>query len=190
MSAPTNGKVYFGKCFSLDGYDLKVVKIGCAGNPEQRVRQVQTGQPFRVELAAFMPGDMFLEFFIHMWLREEAVSGEFFRLGSETARLLDHVKETGTHPFPIIWSEPEGWFKTLDVVQFMGRHDITLSEVRKLSGATCKAYDVLLKKERCGNRRFLAALAVAAVKKGIQIDWPKDFRGDVSATHTGTQRVA
>lgn len=176
MSAPTNGKVYFAGCYAPDGYDMKVVKIGCANDPAKRVQMVQTGQPFECRLLAQMPGDTFMEYFVHMWLRQDHISGEFFHHRDETRRLIDFVSERGRHPFPIDWRAPEGGFKTLDVVQFMGRHEITLRDVRKIAGVTCFGYDAMLKKDRCGNRRFLAALAVTAVRKGIRLRWPTDFR--------------
>lgn len=176
MSAPTAGKVYFAKCFLTDGRDMDAVKIGCATYPEHRIKSVAANQPFRVELVTHMPGDMFMEHFLHMWLRGDRISGEFFHLRGETHRILQHVMQHGTHPFPIRWTAPEGTFATLDVVQFMERHGISVDQVRTASGTRLRSYEAILKNERCGNRRFLAALAVTAVKRGVEIDWPNDFR--------------
>jgi hypothetical protein len=179
MSAPIDGKVYFAGCYAPDGYDMRVVKIGCAGDPAQRVQSVQTGQPFDCRLLTQMPGDMFMEYFIHMWLRSDHISGEYFHHRGKTADLIRHVISHGTHPFSISWTAPDGWFRTLDLVQFMDRHAISLKDIRKAAGVTCAGYETLLKKERCGNRRFLAALAVTAVRRGIRLNWPADFRPEI-----------
>lgn len=176
MSAPHNGKVYFAGCYAPDGYDVKVVKIGCADNPEERVKSVQTNQPYDCRLLAQMPGDMFMEYFVHMWLRPDHITSEFFHHRDETARLIRFAADHGRHPFPIEWVAPEGWFTSLDLIQFMDRHGISLADIRKTAGVTCNGYEALLKKERCGNRRLLAALAVTAVRKGIRIRWPSDFQ--------------
>ncbi len=176
MSAPTKGNVYFAGCYAPDGYDMKVVKIGCANDPAQRVQMVQTGQPFDCRLLAQMPGDTFMEYFVHMWLRDERISGEYFHMRGKTIELVNYVARHGRHPFPIEKVGPEGWFTTLDLVQFMDRHDIDLADVKKHAGITCNGYEALLKREKCGNRRFLAALCVTAVKRGISIAWPTDFR--------------
>lgn len=176
MTAPLQGKVYFATCHAPDGYDMKVVKIGCAADPEKRVKMVQTGQPFDCRLVTSMPGDLFMEYFVHMWLRQERISGEFFHMRGRAVELIDYVSRHRRHPFPLKNTGPERSFRTLDVVQFMDRHGISLADVKKAAGITCNGYEALLKKEKCGNRRFLAALCVTAVKRGVSIAWPRDFQ--------------
>lgn len=176
MSMPTDGKVYFAGCYAPDGYDMRVVKIGCAGDPEKRVKSVKVGQPFECRLLTWMPGDIFMEYFVHFWLRADHLTGEFFRWRGETARVIEHVRQFGTHPFPIRWTGPEGTFSSLDLVAFMERNGISLDDVRKESRVACKGYETMLAKERCGNRRFLAALSVTAIRRGIPLNWPRDFQ--------------
>lgn len=176
MSTPKDGFLYFAKCLAPDGYDLNVVKIGCAEKPEKRIKSVATNQPFTCELVATAPGGMFLEHFTHMWLRNHKLTGEFFHNRGEVAELMEYVRKHGRHPFPISFRGPEGWFKTLDLVHFMDKFGISMRDVSKTAGVTFSSYDALLKREQCGNRRLLAAVSVTAVRRGFHITYPADFR--------------
>lgn len=168
--------VYFARCVTIDGVDMGAVKVGLAYDVDQRVSAVGANAPYKCELICSTPGDMFLEYFVHMWLREDAISGEYFKHGTEAARLIDAVQKTGKLPFPIKFVSGEGWFADNDCVAYMERKGITFADINKHSGVTVDHYKKLVEKQRCGNRRFLAALAVTAVKMGHTIHWSRDFK--------------
>lgn len=50
-----------------------------------------------------------------------------------------------------------------------------LASVPGEAGARAQTYRKLIEREPCGNRRFLAALAVAAVRRGLSVTWTRDF---------------
>lgn len=171
-----NSNVYFAKCFTVDGVDMGVVKVGLSYRPEKRMAGVRTGQPFLCEVICSAPGDMFVEYFCHMWLNKDRVSGEFFRSSPTVMKLIEDVKKTGRLPFPIKFAGREGSFVDLDLQAYMERNSISFRDIEKSAGVSCHGYKKMLAERRCGNRRFLAALAVTAVRKGLTIHWARDFK--------------
>lgn len=171
-----NSNVYFADCETVDGIDMGVVKVGLSHKPEERVRMVTTTEPFICKLVCHTPGDMFLEYFCHMWLNNDHVAGEYFRRSDEVKRLIASIKDTGSLPFPIEFVEPEGFFIHLDVAGYMDRNGISFRDVEKATGITTQHYRKILAKKKCGNRRLLAAVSVAAVKKGLTVHWARDFK--------------
>ncbi|WP_127524051.1 hypothetical protein [Mesorhizobium sp. Z1-4] len=167
--------VYFASCHALDGYDLGVVKIGLSHEPGKRLGSVRMNTPFRLRFVCSAPGDMFYEFFVHMWLRATRVTGEYFAKSDELTRIVDHVKTTGRLPFPIKEVPGDVQFKLLRPLDFMQRHRISFRDLEKEAGVTTQSYRRLLERAPEGNRRFLAALAVTAVRRGLSIEWPRDF---------------
>lgn len=171
-----NSHVYFAKCETVDGIDMGVVKIGLSHDPVQRMKMLGANEPFRCELICHTPGDMFLEYFCHMWLKAEHVAGEYFRHSEEVDRLVASVQSKGKLPFPIKFVGKEGFFIHLDVAGYMDRNGITFRDIEKATGVNTQNYRKLLEKQSYGNRRFLAAVAVTAVKKGLTVHWARDFK--------------
>lgn len=169
-------EVYFADCHTVDGADMGVIKVGLSYRPMRRVKMVTVTEPFVCELICHTPGDMFIEYFCHMWLKDYHVAGEFFRKSVETDRLIKSIKDTGKLPFPIKFVSAEGLFSQLDVVGYMENNGISLADVERATGITTQHYKKVLEKARSGNRRLLAAVAVTAVKKGLTIHWARDFK--------------
>lgn len=171
-----NSYVYFAECETIAGVNMGVFKIGVAHNPESRVKSVTANEPFFCNLVCFTPGDMFLEYFCHMWLKADHVAGEYYRDSEELQRIIRSIKDTGSLPFPIKLVEPEGMFIHLDVVSYMDRNGISFRDIEKATGLSSQHYKKMLEKQPCGNRRFLAAVAVTAVRRGITVHWARDFK--------------
>lgn len=171
-----DSSVYFATCTTVDGVDMGVVKIGLSYDPAERMKMLAATEPFQCELICSTPGDMFLEYFVHMWLNEYRVAGEYFRKSPELDRLIHSVKKTGKLPFPIKFVSKEGTFVDLDAAQYMARTGITFRDIERSTGVSGQHHKKLLEKRPCGNRRFLAALAVTAVRKGLTIRWSRDFK--------------
>jgi len=186
-------RVYFARCIAHDGYDLKVWKIGSSMDPETRASQVGYNSPFRCVVEATAPGNLFHEFFCHFWLRQWGTGGEFFRDCEEIRRIVGYMKANDTLPFSIKNVGGEGDWRTIRPAEFMERHGISFKDIADLSGTSRMHYQNLLKTKPSGNRRFLAALCVTAVRKGVTIKWPRDFflpakrlaEFDARATHQG-----
>ena len=173
-----NSNVYFAKCFTHNGVDMQMIKVGLSYQPDIRADYLRSEMPFKFELLCSTPGDMFVEYFVHIWLREHKVSKEYFAQCEETDRIIKHVKTTGKLPFPIKFVSKEGMFSELRPLNYMAKHGISFREIEQLSGVSTQHHKKRLEKEPAGNRRFLAALAVTAVKKGLTINWARDFRPD------------
>ena len=69
--------VYFAKCLTIDGADMNAIKVGLSCDLPTRMAALASNQPYVCELISAVPGDMFLEHFVHLWLREFSISGEY-----------------------------------------------------------------------------------------------------------------
>lgn len=71
------------------------IKIGKAtGEPWARIRDLQTGCPFPIQLAAFLPGGIKEEFALHRRFASLRSHGEWFRNEGALAEYLLTIKET------------------------------------------------------------------------------------------------
>lgn len=174
------GHVYFARCVAANGADMEAIKIGLSYDPPARIASVGSLLPFTCEFIGSTPGCLFAENFIHMWLREEAIGGEYFHARGETLRVADHVARTGELPPDMraiqIADETIVDFRTVEPSTFMHRHKITFEDTEKLAGVGADYHRKLIERKPKGNRRFLAALAVTAVRKGRSVYWPRDFQ--------------
>lgn len=177
MSNRPKSHVYFARCISWNGADLDAIKIGLSVWPQHRVRAVASQQPFVCELIGQFPGDMFAEYFVHMWLRQHKLGGEFFKAEGEVLRLADHARKTGELPFPIFEENPNRpWtFQAIRIDDYMERHSITFDDIEADAGVAGDYHRKHFARGGGPNRRFLAALAVCAVKRGLEVHWPLDF---------------
>lgn len=99
-SSPRKGKggsVYFARQEGPGG----LTKIGwTGGEPEKRIKALQTGSPHALHLVAALPGTMKDEAAIHAGLEEYRVGGEWFALGGAweelRARQVDAGQVLGT----------------------------------------------------------------------------------------------
>lgn len=68
------------------------IKIGkTSGDPSARIRDLQTGCPYRIELAAFLPGGLEQEFSLHRRFAHLRTSGEWFRKEGALAEFVDSL---------------------------------------------------------------------------------------------------
>lgn len=168
-------RVYFARCLTWSGQDMMAIKVGLAIDPVKRAKSVCSQQPYECELVATVPGDSFIEHFVQMWLRAYHLGGEYFRAEGETIRLMDHAREHGELPLPVSERQLGVKFSELDVSGFMARNHLTFRDVEALSGTARGHYQKRFERTGYMNRRMLAALAVAAVKRGVSVQWPLDF---------------
>lgn len=175
MNKP-DSNVYFADCTTITGVDMGVVKIGVSHAVEKRVEAVAVNQPFKMQLICHTPGDLFLEYFVHMWLWKDRVSGEFFRRSDEMDRIIAGIQKNGRLPFAVTRTGEQINFCENDCPAYMARMNISFKDIEVHAGIGTQHYRKLLETHKSGNRRFLAALAVASVKMGNRINWVRDFR--------------
>jgi len=170
--------VYFAKCLTIDGADMNAIKVGLSSDLPTRIAALASNQPYFCELISAVPGDMFLEHFTHMWLREFNISGEYFRAVKEVVDLAHFARDKGKLPFPVKFVSKNDWSfrESIDCVSYMERKGISFADIGECVGIETAHYKKLLEREPWGNRRFLAALSVTAVKKGHSVVWVRDFK--------------
>jgi len=168
--------IYFAKCITADGLDMNAVKIGISHGFTTRLKAIETNLPFNCEFLCSIDGDIFVEYFLHFWFRDHRLGGEYFRYTDELRSMVSFILETGKLPLPLKIHDHEYELDGIDCVAFMQSRGITFADISLNSGIVASRYEGLLQKQPCGNRRFLAALAVTAVRMGMSIIWPDDFR--------------
>ncbi len=170
--------VYFARCIAANGMDMQAVKIGCSYGHLNRVASIGLLLPFHCELIGAIPGCMLTEDFIHMWLDAEKIGGEYFHARGETLRVVEHVRLFGSLPSDMRGYQSATDIDTIaaDIAGFMRRNRITFEDTERLAGVRANYHRRLIEREPHGNRRFIAALAVTAVRKGLAISWPDHFK--------------
>lgn len=76
--------VYLIKCDKTN-----TCKIGYASNPENRLSQLQTGNPFALELVGVVDGDISLERELHIKFDKYRIKGEWFEYSQEIKDFFD-----------------------------------------------------------------------------------------------------
>ena len=61
----------------------KFCKIGFSNNPEARIQQLQTGNPFKLELSSVIDGDITMEKELHEKFKHLKLQGEWFNYTDE-----------------------------------------------------------------------------------------------------------
>lgn len=171
---PFKSRVYFARCVTDGGIDMKAIKIGCSHDIDARVAGLQASMPFRCEVLASFPGHTIAENFLHMWLHSIRIRGEFFHDAPELMELIAYVQEHEALPFPIEFCADTDWVNNLDLPEYLRRKKLTMRSACKLAGVTSN-YPKLLEQQPSGNRRVVAAVMVGAVKAGHRVRYPKDF---------------
>lgn len=69
-------------------WQRSAVKIGVSAKPDQRLREVQTGNPHPLELALIVPGGYALERRLHQQYAPIRLRGEWFKLTQELVDLI------------------------------------------------------------------------------------------------------
>lgn len=88
--------VYFIKCKATQGHN-NPVKIGIGVNPEKRITELQTGNPYQLELLAKIPARNrkhaeFLEYSFHKYFSFAHMRGEWFKgKHINIKKAIDHI---------------------------------------------------------------------------------------------------
>ncbi len=82
-------RIYFAYC-----RPLHLVKIGTARDVNGRLRQLQTGCPYEIELIALLDGGTSKEFELHQRFNHLRTSGEWFAVADELRDLIVALQET------------------------------------------------------------------------------------------------
>lgn len=168
--------VYFAKCVTADGVDMNAVKIGCSYGFSERLSALEANMPFNCEFLCSLPGTFFLERFMHFWLRNDRIGGEYFRFCPELKKIVSSIKTTGSLPFSLTLADPKfDDIQAIDCVSFMQERGISFRDISKHTGVIAARYRTVLNKDPSGNRRLASALAVTAVRKGQSVKWPHDL---------------
>lgn len=72
--------------------NVRAVKIGVAGNPNARARDLQCGSPTRLHLLAYVPGDEALERKLHATFEPVALRGEWFARKGKLDFFLNYIE--------------------------------------------------------------------------------------------------
>lgn len=68
-----------GYVYMVGAVNGSYVKIGYPADPAKRLANLQTANPFPLELLATVPGTVELEGVLHLWFADLRLSGEWFR---------------------------------------------------------------------------------------------------------------
>lgn len=71
-----------------------LIKIGCAVNPQARLRSLQTGSPDRLSIIATVPGDAAMERGLHSQFAADRMHGEWFRQSPALIELIESIAGT------------------------------------------------------------------------------------------------
>lgn len=73
----------------------KTVKIGVSDNPNLRLRELQTGNPFRLKLLGVMAGEYMVEKELHSLFERFRLEGEWFRFTGELEACVLSLTDPG-----------------------------------------------------------------------------------------------
>jgi hypothetical protein len=170
-------RVYFARCVAANGADMEAIKIGCSWGVTSRLKSIEANVPFDCQFLTDAPGDMFVESAVHMWFRGDRIAGEYFRSSPSLCAFIEEVRQSGEIPLRIrCRKEFDGPWITMDGVRaFMARHGLTVHDIVSVSGGKVVSCEMHMKQAERPNRRFAAALTVAALERGKRVRWPEDF---------------
>lgn len=83
-----NSEDRFGKVYFIGNLDYKLVKIGFSKDPIERVKSLQTGCPFPIELFHQSRGTREDETKLHKLYTDLRVNGEWFKIAGGIERFL------------------------------------------------------------------------------------------------------
>ena len=91
-------RVYFARCIGPTGDPIGAYKIGYSHGWNERVKQIGSGLPFTVEVDATVLGGRVMETALHLTLKEDCISGEYFHARGKVLELVERCATTGS-PF-------------------------------------------------------------------------------------------
>lgn len=111
---------------------------------------------------------------LHLCLKDDCISGEYFHARGKVLELVDRCIATGS-PFARIkdtaGSEqlPEGALQA-----FMEFHGVTLADACAVLGFAAKDYEKRASKKSYRSSKVVAAVALVAARRGQHVNWPSD----------------
>lgn len=87
--------VYF-----IRALDTPLVKIGHSANPTERLKKLQTGSPYRLELMGVVPcrslkHSQYVEARAHEYFKKNRRGGEWFKMGKPEKAFIKSLIEKG-----------------------------------------------------------------------------------------------
>jgi hypothetical protein len=73
----------------------KFVKIGVSSDPNSRLKELQTGNPFKLKIAATIPGHFATEKELHNIFERFRMEGEWFRYDAHLRACIDACNDEG-----------------------------------------------------------------------------------------------
>jgi hypothetical protein len=93
-----------GWCYLYVIMGENVVKIGRATNPNERLRELQTGHHIPLKLVAAVPAHADLEAAVHKKFAHLKMSGEWFGLTDALANFIERL-QVGHNPIALLWGD-------------------------------------------------------------------------------------
>ena len=84
--------------YAIQAGDGGAIKFGVAERPENRVRELQTGNPAKLKLLTCAELHSELECFIHYHLREDRLQGEWFRPSVKAWNMVWALERQSIYP--------------------------------------------------------------------------------------------
>jgi hypothetical protein len=171
------GDVYFARCFTARGLDMSAIKIGCSYHLPDRLDALACNLPFDCRLITQCPGSLFEEAIAHLWLKSHRIAGEYFHDAPEVLDFVSEVERTGRFPLKLSVASEYPLPTMAEARNFMARHGLVVADLAAASGVQSPSgYAGMIKRDLKPNRRFIAAMVVAALRKGRRVHWRSDLR--------------
>ncbi|TCL70615.1 GIY-YIG nuclease family protein [Rhizobium sp. BK251] len=167
-------RVYFARCIGPTGDPIGAYKIGCSYGWNERAKQIGSGMPFTVEIEATVLGGYVMEKALHISLKEDCISGEYFHA---RGRVLEFVKRCATTGSPYLNIKDTAGTDTLPegaLQAFMTFHGVTLAEACAVLGFRESDYEKRASKKSYRSSKVVAAVAIVAARRGQYVNWPTD----------------
>jgi hypothetical protein len=171
----SDSQVYFARCLTANGADMGAIKIGCTYSLDVRLVAIGHSLPFHCEVITSCAGTMFEESAVHLWLADHRISGEYFHDAPEVLRFVAAVQEKRKLPLHLTIRNEYPFPSMDEAFNFMARHGLAADDLSALTRTRTVTYQNMIARRDKPNRRFIAALMVAALKKGHHVDWRRDL---------------
>lgn len=168
--------VYFATCWLPNGVDTGMIKVGVSVDTESRLPGLGTGNPLDHRLFGEVPGDYFSECLAHLILRPFKVRGEYFWFTPDCRAVVEQmISQECVHASVADGGEPRFCVAMMDVRSGMRRLRVSLDELAVSYGRRTSVFKTLQDNKPVFSRPLMAAVVLAAVKKGRRVVMPDDF---------------
>lgn len=167
-------RVYFARCIGPTGEPIGAYKIGCSHGWNERVKQVASNLPFTLEVEATVQGGYVMEKVIHILLKHEKISGEYFHARGDVVSFVQTCAERGS---PFWYISDVGGSDTLPdgaLHAFMRYHGVTLAEACRELGVSLSSMESRAAKKSYSASKIIAAVAIVAAHRQQYVNWPTD----------------